>query len=337
VPTFCRHNRFIQNCPICREPEAPRRRAASTASTRSTAGSSPRSTARRGGSSRPGGLRVRHLARAADDGFASPLVPGLRATADAEQLADELGFATGRLAELAAAPPGLYAEAASAPVPDEGIWLALQAVLLGPADEADDPFAALRAAVVPWASGGVPAADAIVLGPRSPFADPAVAAGGLGALRAWLERQGGPSAALGGDPSWGAERRFGRIFERLGTVTGIGRARYDALVVVGRLGLVDVAADALHAGDNDDTTLAAKRVFGIGDRLLLDRRAGELAEEADLPVAALDLALANLGRPAGALRMRMGASGDVADPAARERAAAALGLERDAEADAEFD
>jgi hypothetical protein len=270
-------------------------------------------------------MRVRHLERAAEDGYASPLVPGLHASADAEALADELGFAAGRLAELAVAPPELYADAATATDRDEGAWLALQVVLVGPTDD-DDPFVALRAAVVPWAGGAVPDADALVLGPRAPFADAAAAVRGLAALRAWLERSGGPMAALAGDPSWTPERRFARIFERLGTVSGIGRGRYDALEVVGRLGLVEVSADGLHAGDRDDATLAAKRVFGIGDPLLLDRRALELAEEAELPIAALDLALANVGRPAGTPRMTMGASGDAADEAARESAAAALGL-----------
>src|SRR5690606_19670884 len=106
------------------------------------------------------------------------------------------------------------------------------------------------------------------------------------ALHAWLERHGGPAAALDGDPSWTPQRRFERLFERLGTVGGMGRARYDLLVVAGRLGLAEVEAASLLAGDRDDTTIAAKRVFGIGDRLLLDRRAAELAQAADVPVAA---------------------------------------------------
>ncbi|MFN8204284.1 MAG: hypothetical protein U0S48_17135 [Solirubrobacteraceae bacterium] len=321
MPTFCRHNRFIQNCPICRAPEPPRRRAATPASG---------ATTRRGGatrSARPSsGIRVRHLERAAEDGYASPLVPGLKATADAEALADELGFATGRLAELAVAPPGLYADAGGASDRDEGIWLALQTVLIGPLDEADDPFAALREAVVPWAGGAAPAAEAIRLGPRSPFADGAAAARGLAAVRAWLERQGGPSTALDGDATWTAQRRFDRLYERLGTVAGLGRARYDALAVLGQLGLAAVEAASLHAGDRDDATLAAKRVFGIGDRLLIDRRARDLAEGAGLPIAALDLALANHGRPPGSPRMTIGATAAAADADARELAAAALGV-----------
>ncbi len=102
-------------------------------------------------------------------------MPGLRATADAEQLAEEIGFATGRLAELAAAPPGLYADAATAADADEGIWLAAQIVLLGPAEEADDPFAALRDVVVGWGAGA-PDLEGLRFGPRSPFADAAARA-----------------------------------------------------------------------------------------------------------------------------------------------------------------
>ncbi len=270
-------------------------------------------------------MRVRKLARAEEDGYASPLVPGLKASADAAQLADELAFATGRLAELAAAPPGLYAEAASAPAREDGLWLAAQIVLLGPAPEGD-PFAALADIVTPW-SAGVPQLDRFALGERSPFSGADAAARGLASLRAWAERQGGPTAAFDGDATWSPERRFERLFERLGTVSGVGRARYDLLVVAGRLGLADVAATSLMAGDRDDATLAAKRVFGIGDRFLLDRRALELAEAAEVPVAALDLALANLGRPPTAPRLTLGAGTSAADAAARERALAALGLD----------
>ena len=52
---------------------------------------------------------------------------------------------------------------------------------------------------------------------------------------------------------------------------------------------------------------AAKRVFAIGDPLLLERRAGALARAAGVPVEALDLALANWA---------CGAAGDVGVAAA---------------------
>jgi hypothetical protein len=269
-------------------------------------------------------MRVRKLSRAADDGYSSSLVPGLRATADAESLAEELGFAVGRLTELSSEPRGLFAEAALAADRDEGVWLAAQVVLLGPLDEADDPFAAVQAVAVPWAGGEIPSLDGFPLGSRSPFASPEAATKGFVSLRAWASRLGGPAAALSGDIAWTPERRFERIFERLGTVAGLGRARYDLLNVAGKLALAEVEAPSLLAGQNDDATNAAKRVFGIGDPILLNRRASELMEEAEIPMGALDLALVNLDRPAGRPRLLVGASADVTDADAWARAASAL-------------
>ena len=68
--------------------------------------------------------------------------------------------------------------------------------------------------------------------------------------------------------------------------------------MLGRLGMFELRADSLHlaaraAAAAMPATLAAKRVFGIGDPLLLERRAGALAEAASVPVEALDLALSN--------------------------------------------
>ena len=58
-------------------------------------------------------MRVRRAARPVADGYANGLVPGLHATPDAQRLADEIAFGAGRLAELEADPPGLYAEVAA--------------------------------------------------------------------------------------------------------------------------------------------------------------------------------------------------------------------------------
>ena len=80
VPSFCRHNRFVPNCPICRERGRSRRRAAAKRPRPASAG---RGAARSGARSARGAMRVRQLARAADDGYRSDLVPGLTATADA--------------------------------------------------------------------------------------------------------------------------------------------------------------------------------------------------------------------------------------------------------------
>jgi hypothetical protein len=70
-------------------------------------------------------------------------------------------------------------------------------------------------------------------------------------------------------------------------------------VLLGTLGLFELEADSLHlslarsGGGEEETMLAAKRLFAIGDPLLLERRARALAEAIPLPLAALELALAN--------------------------------------------
>jgi hypothetical protein len=67
-------------------------------------------------------VSVRRVERAPDDGYDNELAPGLRASADAARLADELAFSVARLEELAADPPGRYAEAKLAE-PEEGAAL----------------------------------------------------------------------------------------------------------------------------------------------------------------------------------------------------------------------
>jgi hypothetical protein len=87
VPLFCRHNRFEASCPICsREKAAPSRPRSSATRTR-------KSTGQR----RPQGVVTRKLARATDDGYRNDLVPGIKATADAERLAQALAIAVERL------------------------------------------------------------------------------------------------------------------------------------------------------------------------------------------------------------------------------------------------
>jgi hypothetical protein len=320
MPTFCRHGRFVQNCAICREPEPPKAatRAPRRPSARRAGGGGSGGRARGAGA----GLVVRRAERATADGYACGLVPGLGASDDARRLADELAFSAGRLAELATAPPGLYAEAASAPDPEEGIWLVLQITYLGPLED-DDPWAAIRRERVSWESGGEPSLlDEASLGPRTAH-DPGRPAQAFAAYRTWADRAGGQLAGLTGEGGWRPDRRFERAFDRL-SLPGLGRAaRFEFLTAAGRLGLVDMSAETLKLALADDVNLAAKRVFGIGDPLLLDRRARELAEAAGIPLAALDLALFNWDRPAGG-RATMGASAEAASQHAA--IAAALGL-----------
>lgn len=257
---------------------------------------------------------MRQLARATDDGYRSGLVPGLKASADAERLADELAFAATRLAQLATDPPGTYADALLESDREEGLWLALLTATICPGD-GEDAFAGIRAAHVPWASGELPDLAQVPRGLRSSGDERT-----LGAYRAWAGRAGSQQAALAGEAGWTPQRRFDRAFERL-ALPGLDRgARFDFLATAGRLGLADVRGGALHFGD-DAATLAGKRVFGIGDPLLLARRAGDLAEETGVPLEALDLALFNWGQPSAG-RVTMGA-GD-ADEGLRRAAAAAL-------------
>lgn len=336
MPTFCRHNRFLANCPICSPQQTPASvsRAAGGAS---TAGAARKRTTSTG---RPGGVRVRRVVREQDDGFRSGLVPGIKASADAERLAEEVAFAVGRLDALATAPPGLYREVAGQGDREEALWLAFLIAYLGPL-EGDDPFAGVSAARVPWASGELPALDDVPLGPRTAH-ERSRGTATLAAYRAWAERSGSQQAAFSGEVAWSPERRFARAFERL-ALPGLHRdARFDLLVTLGQLGVQELRPGALQLGGPDETTVAAKRVFGIADTLLLERRAADLASASDVPLAALDVGLWSWGRPArpaaaaGSLRAAPGAAGagratlgvNDAEPDAEAfaRVASALGL-----------
>src|SRR3954453_2090297 len=258
---FCRHNRLTSKCAICsRELEenlraqAPVRhvtvRKPGATSTPRARSATTKSNANR--------LVTRKLARAADDGYRNPLVPGLKATADAERLAIALTQAAERLE-----PPGPYPFIADEPDVEQATWLAFLTAL------------------------GVEDEDAI-----PPAQERTVAA-----YRAWVERNGSQAQAFTGEPFWTPERRFDRVFERL-ALPGFNRAaRYDLLTSLGAAGVSPPPATAVHFVEDDATTLAAKRALVSGDRMLLERRAKELAEAAELPIAALDRGLAGWGTP----------------------------------------
>lgn len=267
---FCRHNRLTANCPICSKeleaqlPKPPPR-------VRRAAG--PRRAAAR--PARGGGVVTRRVARAVDDGYRNPLVPGLRAGSDAERLAAAIAAAVVRLE-----PPGPYPELAAEPALEDATWLGFLLALAGP--EAPELQAAVRTAAPRWTDG-------------VPGDLPPERARTAAAYRAWVERAGTQEAAFTGDAAWSPERRFGRLFERL-ALPGFGRAaRFDLLVALGAAGRYPLAADGLHLIEDDPATLAAKRLLVSGDRLLLDRRARELAEACAVPLAALDRALADWG------------------------------------------
>jgi hypothetical protein len=271
---FCRHNRLTSKCPICsRELEQDLRAKAPVRATPRVTTSASRarvSTA----PPRSGRLVTRKLARAADDGYRNPLVPGLRATADAERLAVALSQAAQRLE-----PPGPYPAVAEEPDLEQATWLAFLLALAGP--EAPE----LQRALLESRPGFE---DAVELPAHDRTVD---------AYRAWVQRAGSQAAAFTGEASWTPERRFGRVFERL-ALPGFARAaRFGLLVALGAAGRYALAADGLHFVEDDATTLAAKRLLVSGDRMLLERRARDLAEACELPVAALDRGLAVWGTP----------------------------------------
>ncbi len=363
MPTFCRHNRFLERCPICSRTLPGRSQGTASkprAKGSARAGSSAETRRRR---VRGEGVRVHREGRAEDDGYRSALVPGLRASADAFRLVEEIAFSSGRLLALAAQPPGLYAEARALAGEDleRASWTCFLIIYLGPL-EGDDPFAGIRlalaggahatdpgapgaAAADAWRDGELPDLDGIPLGPRTCH-DPARGADTLIAYRQWVQRngradgsarsapveagaEGSQAVAFTGDPAWSPQRRFERVFERL-ALPGFPRVgRYDLLVTLGRLGLYELVPDSLHLAGarglsaEDPTTLAAKRLFAIGDPLLLERRAGALAEALSVPVETLDLALANWLAPS---RATMGCLPETSDAGAFERAGDALGL-----------
>jgi hypothetical protein len=135
--------------------------------------------------------------------------------------------------------------------------------------------------------------------------------------------------AFAGDASWSPERRFERVYERL-VLPGLSRAaRYDLLVTLGRLGLFELHPDSLHLGGGrveaagEPTILAAKRVFGIGDPILLERRASALAQAIEAPLEALDPALSSWG---SGERATLGVPAETLDTGLLERTREAFGL-----------
>jgi hypothetical protein len=346
--TFCRHNRFIQRCPICRDTvpgqktshaAKPKRQAGTPSGTRAGA-RTPAGASRTGaaGQTRPGTrvysrrtkeVRVHRETRSEDDGYRCELVPGLHSSEDAQRLVREIGFANGRLLTLTAAPPSLYAEARACDDVEQATWMCFLAAYLSPL-QGEQPFAGIRQALLSsWASGTVSELEEVPLGPRSSH-DPARGSETLIAYRRFVEHAGSQQATFTGEPEWTPQRRFERLFERL-ALPGFGRmGRYDLLIALGRLGLYELRADSLHlvtrssaSASEDPTPQAAKRVFGIGDPIHIERRASVLAQELSTPIEALDLALANWSSEE---RVTLGFPTDTNDPHAVERAEAALEL-----------
>jgi hypothetical protein len=324
VPTFCRHNRLVENCPICSKKErvsSPTRSVARRPSKPAGGG-----VTRAPRKSTAGGMTVRRVQRAPDDGYEHDLVVGLRSSVDAGRLADELAFSAARLRELSEAPSGLYAEVAGASDKEEAAWLTFLIAFLSPL-AGDSPWEGIAAVRTSWASGELPVLEGVAVGPRTAY-DPRRDVAALVAYRAWAERLGGQVPALFGEESWTLQHRYDRAFERLG-LPGFGRPqRMEFLVLVHHLGLVELDPWTMHlssASPTDPVGLAAKRMLGIGDPVLLQRRQRELAHGVGVPVESLDLAFYNWSQPTDAERYTAGSTA-VVDADERERIARALGL-----------
>jgi hypothetical protein len=277
---FCRHNRLTSKCPICSR-EQPREQApvrhVTVRRPGATSTPKPRSASSSSSSSAPRSnkrLVTRQLLRAADDGYRNPLVPGLKATADAERLAVALTQARIRLL-----PPGPYPLIADEPDLEQATWLAF---LFALAPDLRDVIAEAQPA---WED------------PDDVAALPAAKTRTAASYRAWVARAGSQEAAFTGEQIWSPERRFGRVFERL-ALPGFTRAmRFDLLAALGAAGRYGLEADAMHFVEDDATTLAAKRMLVSGDTMLLERRARDLADAAGLPIGAFDHGLAVWGTP----------------------------------------
>lgn len=301
MPSFCRHNRLIQNCTICsRELNLEARPVVSSSApksslprerTRDGEEGSPRRAAQSreraaggsgrvggsGGRSARGGLKVRRLARGAEDGYSSPLLPGLRSSQDAERLAGEIAYSAWRLELMEAVAAGELASGEATVVDDApAVWSEISAA------GGDLEERTMQAFIT------------VVTGPRGVGGDERLAEA-RSAYEAWAARAGSQAAAFTGELAWTPERRFERIFERL-QFGGLSRdTRYELLTTLGRLGVYELRAGKLLPGGENETTWAAKRAFGIGDPLLLERRAAALAEACAVEIEALDLALHSWG------------------------------------------
>jgi len=330
VPTFCRHNRLIQNCPICSKEQAIELRPIVTSSAPRTGQprpSPPRPRHTRTAATPRGAdgnrVTVRRVARGGDDGYRNSLVLGLKSSADAGRLGEEIAFADHRLWVLEHDPPGLYGDVADAGINvEERSWLAFLIAYLCPLD-GEDPFSEIARVRTTWSSSEVPDLDEVRTGPRSAH-DPARGTRTLDAYRTWAARAGSQASAFAGDAGWSPERRFARAFERL-SLPGFHRdARFDLLVTLGRLGVYDVRAGSLALGGANEVTVGAKRALGIGDPLLLERRASELAQACGVPLEALDVGLDNWQRGERAM-LGLGADSET-EPERLAAVRTALGL-----------
>lgn len=309
MPTFCRHGRFEASCGICRREKANAAPSAAKPAGKGTTARRPAGTAGKLSAPATGRSRSRtvvtgKLARNIDDGYRSELLPGLRSSADALRLAQELTIAEARLSAIggpAAGPWALVGELAGQPA---SAFVAALVIAVASPDEAAGSLDTASKALITLLEYDSSLADlerigrvtelAAVLdaGPRGPRGHDA--SGAALAVPAQVAQRSGGSleAALLGDQHWTPERRFARTLDRL-AFRGLPRAvRYDVLVALGRAGALPVKADGLHLG-SDQVTDAAKRLFAIADVSLLEKRAAAVVEATGVAWDAFEHALWN--------------------------------------------
>ena len=220
--------------------------------------------------------------------------PGLHASADAQRLAEEIAFASAGCGARGGA-ARLYGEVARRPGKSRPGDLDVFVIAYLSPIEDEEPFggtAALRAAAPMLEAGDACSATSTDRARPSDIARPRKRGEDARRLRAVGRALGRADAPR--SPARPGLRSGASSGSSNGSRCPASAARYELLVSLGRLGLHDLRADSLQLGtargSGAETTLAAKRVFGIGDPLLLDRRAVALAE-ARVPLEALDLAL----------------------------------------------
>ena len=276
---FCRHNRLTSKCPICARELREATPVRHVTVRKPGATSTPKSRAKSSSGSSLGLARLRparHAPARAGDRRRLPQPARARPEGDGRcRAARDRGHAGARAARAARAVHGDRRDARRRARDLARVPVRARA-------RAHDLIDETRPA---WED----AADLDAL--------PAAKAKTAASYRAWVERAGSQEAAFTGEEIWTPERRFGRVFERL-ALPGFTRAmRFDLLTALGAADIYPLEADALHFADDDPTTDAAKRLLVSGDRMLLERRARDLADASEMPISAFDRGLAVWGAP----------------------------------------
>ena len=122
----------------------------------------------------------------------------------------------------------------------------------------------------------------------------------VAAYRAWAERAGSQAAGVHRRARLVAAAPLrARVRAARAARASARAARFDLLATLGAAGRYELEPDALHsASRRTRPRRRAKRALLSGDKMLLERRARDLAAACDVPLAALDRGLALWDDPA---------------------------------------